>query len=131
MMEERVSECVPVAAFLLPLHEPPATQVSAFVTAQVSTEEPPLARIIGFAVSETLGSGGRAETETVAVPVVVPPGPTQVSVYDLFAVSGPVLSDPDTPFVPLQSADAVHEVALVVHQYRVDEKPLYTVVGDA
>ena len=67
---------LPLVAF--PLNQPPvAVQLVALVELQVNVEVPPLAILVGFAVSVTIGGGG--VTVTVAEAPVLPPGPVQVS----------------------------------------------------
>ncbi len=67
---------------LLPDHAPEARQEPvALVDAQVSVEDPPLAIVVGFAASDTVGAGGGGgmpNTVTPAEAFAVPPGPVQV-----------------------------------------------------
>jgi hypothetical protein len=65
-----------------PLQAPEAVHEVALLVVHVSVEVPPLATLVGFAVSETLGAGGVAVTVTLAVAAagVVPLAPEQVSV---------------------------------------------------
>ena len=65
-----------------PLQAPEAVHEVALLVVQVSVEVPPLATLVGFAVSDTLGAGGVAVTVTLAVAAagVVPLAPEQVSV---------------------------------------------------
>jgi hypothetical protein len=66
---------VPLVA-LVPLQPPEAVHEVAFVELQVSVEAPPLATVVGFAVSVTVGA---ATTMTVApATLLVPPAPVQV-----------------------------------------------------
>ena len=69
--------CEPLVASL-PLQPPEALQEAALVEAQVNVDVPPLAMVLGFAVSVTVGAG--AVTVTVADCAALPPGPVQVSV---------------------------------------------------
>jgi hypothetical protein len=54
---------------LLPDHEPEAVQEVALVDDQVSVEDAPLATEVGFAVSDTVGTGNTVTlTEALALP---------------------------------------------------------------
>jgi hypothetical protein len=72
---------LPLSAFV-PLHAPDALQVTAFVEVQVSVVLPPLATVVGFALSVTAGDGGAAGGVTVTVTdcEALPPEPVQFSV---------------------------------------------------
>ena len=59
----------------VPDHAPEATQEVASVDDQVSVEEPPLVTIVGFAASDTVGTG---TTVTVTEVLALPPEPPQV-----------------------------------------------------
>jgi hypothetical protein len=82
---------------------------------------------------------GKSNPYAVAVPctvtvtdfVSVPPGPAQVKVKVLDAVSAPLDCEPDVALFPDHDPEAVHELALVDAQVNVDEPPLITVVGFA
>jgi hypothetical protein len=66
---------------LLPDHVPEATHEVALVDDQLSMEDPPLASEVGFAVSDTVGTGdggGRPDTLTAAEALALPPEPVQV-----------------------------------------------------
>jgi hypothetical protein len=80
--------CVPLVA-LLPIQPPVAVQEVALVELHVSVDEPPLATVVGFAVSVTVGAG-TTETAAVTTPLV-PPTPLQVNVYDVVAMMAPVV----------------------------------------
>jgi hypothetical protein len=54
-------DCEPLTGWL-PLHEPDATQVVAFVTDHVSVELVPLVMELGAALSATTGAGELTET---------------------------------------------------------------------
>jgi hypothetical protein len=69
------TDAVPLTA-LVPLQDPLAVQLVALVVLQVSVEEPPLATLVGLAVSVTVGAA--LVTVTVALLVAVPPTPVQV-----------------------------------------------------
>jgi len=61
---------------LAPDQAPEAVQEVASVEDQVSVEDPPLAIDVGFAASDTVGTGGN--TVTVADALALPPEPVQV-----------------------------------------------------
>ena len=60
---------------LPPDHAPDARQEVALVDDHVRVEDPPLVTIVGFAVSDTVGTGN---TVTVAEADALPPEPVQV-----------------------------------------------------
>jgi hypothetical protein len=60
---------------LAPDHAPEAMQEVASVDDQVRVEDPPLVTIVGFAVSDTVGTGN---TVTATEALAPPPGPLQV-----------------------------------------------------
>lgn len=95
----------------------------------VNVELPPLATLVGLALSETLG--GAAETVTVADWDAEPPAPVQVSVYLVDALSAAVLCEPLVASLPLQPPEALQEAALVEAQVNVDVPPLAMVLGFA
>jgi hypothetical protein len=64
-------------------HAPEDAQDVAFVEDQVSVDDPPVAMVVGFAASDTVGTGGGGgapETVTVAEALALPPELLQVSV---------------------------------------------------
>jgi hypothetical protein len=66
---------------LLPDQAPEAAQELALVDDQVSVEDPPLATDVGFAASDTVGTGGGGgmpDTMTVVEVLALPPEPVQV-----------------------------------------------------
>ncbi len=66
---------------MLPDHAPEATQEVALVDDQVNMEDPPLATDVGFAASDTVGTGGGGgmpDTMTVVEVLALPPEPVQV-----------------------------------------------------
>jgi hypothetical protein len=75
--------------------------------------------------------GPEPVTVTVTERFALPPGPVQVSAYVVVAVSAPVLAVPLIARAPLQPFAAVHAVAPVVDQVRVEELPLVTLPGFA
>ena len=123
----------PVALLVgwVPVQPPEAVQLVALVELHVSVEEPPLATLVGFAVSVTDGGGGGAETVTVAVCDALPPGPVQSSVNEVVAVRLPVDVDPLVGSAPLQPPEAVQPVASLELQVSVEAEPLATVAGFA
>ena len=70
-------DCEPLKA-LLPDQPPAATHEVALVEDQVNVEVAPLATVVGFALSATVGAG--VVTVTVADCAALPPAPVQVSV---------------------------------------------------
>ena len=69
-------DSVPEVA-LAPDQAPEAVQEVAFVEDQLSVEDPLYAIDVGFAASDTVGTGG-GETVTVADALALPPEPVQV-----------------------------------------------------
>jgi hypothetical protein len=63
---------------LAPLHPSEAVQEDAFVELQLSVAALPLARLVGFAVSVTTGTGVLPITVTDVVALPLPPVPVQV-----------------------------------------------------
>jgi hypothetical protein len=103
-------DCEPLVAFE-PLHAPDAVQLVAFVELHVSVEAPPELTDAGLAVIETVGAS--CETMAVVDVSLVPPGPVQLSTYQVVEFSGPVDSLPLGALDPLHAAPAVQLVALV------------------
>ena len=97
---------------LVPVQPPDAVQLAALVDDQFRVVEPPLATVVGVAVSVTEGADG-CVTVTFTDCVASPPGPVQVNANAEFAVSAPVDAVPDVALVPLQLPDAVQDVASV------------------
>jgi hypothetical protein len=62
---------------LVPLQPPDAVHDVALVELQVRVDVPPLAIVVGFAVSMTVGLG--AMVTVVDVALLVPPAPVQVN----------------------------------------------------
>jgi hypothetical protein len=121
---------LPEVAFV-PDQSPEAVQEVAFVEDQVSVEAPPLATDVGFAVSETVGTGVPPVTVTLADTLALPPAPVQVRRKSVLAVSAPVDWLPEVALVPDQPPEAVQEDASVVDQVSVEDPPLGTDVGFA
>jgi hypothetical protein len=120
---------LPLVAGNAPLQPPEAAQAVALVELQLSVDVPPGATMVGLAAKVAVGA---AWTVTVAVAAaLVPPGPLQVSEYDVVAARAPVLRLPlvvgNVPFQP--PPEAVQAVALVELQVSVDVPPEATVVG--
>jgi hypothetical protein len=66
---------------LLPDHEPEAVHEVALVDDQLRVEDAPLATEVGFAESDTVGTGGGGgmpETLTAVEALALPPEPVQV-----------------------------------------------------
>jgi len=61
----------------------------------------------------------------------VPPAPLQLKVNLVVALSAAVTWEPDVAWAPLQPSEALHEVAFVDDQVKVEVAPLFTVVGFA
>src|SRR3984893_10590437 len=112
-----------------PANVPPvAVHEVALVELQVSADAPPLAIVVGFAVSVAVGLGAMVTVAVAAV--LVPPVPVHVREDVVFAVSAPVDWLPLVAFAPANVPPvAVHEVALVELQVNVDVPPLAIVVG--
>ncbi len=89
-------------------------QEVAFADDQLSVAADPLLIVLGKAPKLTVGTAG--VTEITADCVALPPGPVQLSVKLVFAVSAPVVSEPLSGSAPLQAPDPVHAVALLVVQ---------------
>jgi hypothetical protein len=62
-----------------PLQPPEAVHEVALVEPQVSVAAPPLATVVGLAVSVAVGTGLAVTVTVAAAAVLVPPGPVQVS----------------------------------------------------
>jgi hypothetical protein len=92
-------------------------QAVALVDDHVKVELPPLATLVGPALSETLG--GAPETVTVAVWDAEPPVPLHVSVYWVVAVRGEVVWEPLVGWVPLHPPDAVQFCASTALHFKV------------
>jgi hypothetical protein len=126
---------VPMAAVLwlpllarAPLQPPEAVHAVALVELHVKLEVAPVATTVGAAANATVGTG---TIVTVAVAgAVVPPGPMQTIEYAVVAVNGPTLWWPlVVASAPLQPPEAVHDVAWVEVQVKVEVPPDATVVG--
>jgi hypothetical protein len=123
-------DCVPAAAFA-PVQSPLAAQAFALVELQVSVDVPPCTIAFGLALSATVGGGFGGMTLTVTACDEVPPGPLQVSVNAVLAVSALRASEPLSGRLPLHPPVAVQLDALVAAQLSVVVPPLATVEGVA
>src|SRR5258706_9850360 len=106
----------------MPDHEPEARQEVALVEDQVRVEAAPLATDVGFAVRDTVGTGG--VTVTVAEALPVPPAPVQASPNVLVLVSTPLDWLPEVVLVPVHAPEATQDVASVEDQVSVEDPPL-------
>ena len=61
----------------------------------------------------------------------MPPAPLQLKVNFVVALSAAVTCEPVVAWAPLQPSEALHEVAFVDDQVKVEVAPLFTVVGFA
>jgi hypothetical protein len=107
-------------------------QLLALVDDQVSVLGLPVTTVAGFAERLTLGGtlgAPAALTVTITDCMAVPPGPLQLSVYVLFAVSVPVDAEPEVGCAPLHAPLAVQAVALVEDHARLLALPAVIVVG--
>lgn len=104
----------------VPDHAPPAVQDVALLVDQFRVEEPFMFTVVGLALSDTVGNGGGA-TDTVTDLLALPPAPMQVRMNVLVVVNELRVWLPDVALLPDHAPDAVHEVALVEDQLRVEE----------
>lgn len=114
--------------FFAPGHTPgpEAVQPAAFVDDHASVDALPLATLVGFAVSDTVGVGGGGGvpcTETVTVWDTLPPSPLHASEKLLVVASAPVDSLPDVPRLPDHAPAAEQALALVADHVSVDALP--------
>jgi hypothetical protein len=115
---------------LVPLQPPEAVQLVALVEFQDSVEDAPEATVAGFALSASVGAGGAACTVTMAVLIAVCCCAfVHVSVYEVFAFTGPTDCEPETAFAPAQPSEAVQVLAPLEVQVSVTLEPGVTVVG--
>ena len=113
----------------LPDQAPEAVQEVALLLDQVSIEAVPDLTVLGLALSVT--TGDEVGTVTVTDCVAEPPPPVQVRSYSVVLVSAPVDQVPLVATAPLQAPEAVHAVASVELQVKLELAPLVTVVGAA
>ena len=121
-------DCEPLSA-RLPDQAPDAIQEVAFLLDQASIEAVPELTVLGLALSVT--TGGKVGTVTVTDCVAEPPSPVQVRSYSVVLVSAPVDQVPLVATAPLQPPEAVHAVASLELQVKLELAPLITVVGAA
>ncbi len=114
---------------LLPDQAPDAVHDVAFVEFHVRVAEPPLATVVGLAVSVSVGAAAGASTVTMIDRVAVPPSPVHDNVKVLVDVRVPVDCEPDVVLSPDQAPEAVHESAFVELHVKVAVPPLGTAVG--
>jgi len=120
--------CVPLAA-RVPLQPPEAVQELASVELQVSDALAPRATAPGDAVSVAVGKGF---TVTAALTgALVPPGPEHVRTKFALPLNTPLLWLPLAASVPLQSPEAVQEVACSELHMSVDAVPAGMLLGFA
>jgi hypothetical protein len=110
----------------LPDHPPEAVQLLALVEDQLSIEDPPLLTVVGLALRPTVGG---AATLTATDWLALPPGPLQVSVKAVVALSAPVLALPLVGSLPDQPPEPVQLLVFVEDQLSIDEPPVLTVAG--
>jgi hypothetical protein len=119
------------AVDLLPDQPPEAAQLVALVALQVRVLALPEVIDNGDAVSDTVGAGVAAVTVTVVEAELLPPGPVQLRLYWVEAVSAPVDALPAVDLLPDHPPEAVQLVALVALQVRVLALPEVIDNGDA
>ena len=117
---------VPDLAFV-PLQRPDAVHDVALVDDQVNVLLAPLATVVGDADNVTVGGG--FVTVMVTLAWAVPPAPLQLRMNVAVALNEP-LTLPETGIAPLQSPDAMHDVAFVEVHVKVPLPPLMMVVDD-
>jgi len=110
-----------------PDQPPEAVHAVALVELHVRVEVWPLATDVGLALNDTVGA--MAVTVTVADCDAEPPVPVHVSVNFVFDERADVTCVPLVGSGPDQPPDAVHAVALVELQIKVDVLPELTVLG--
>lgn len=122
----------PLSAFV-PVQPPDAVQLLLLAVDQLRVDVPPLATVVGDAVSEIVGEGGALGGVTVTVTDcdAVPPAPLHDNVYVAVEASPDRASEPDRALLPVQPPEAVQLAALVAVQLSVVPPPLATVEGVA
>jgi hypothetical protein len=114
---------------LLPLQSPDAVQLVASELDQLKVVDPPEDTLVGDAVKLTTGTAA-AFTVTVTESLIVPPGPVQERTKLLSPVNEETPSDPDRPFVPLQSPEEVQLSEFELDQFNV-VPPLYSTLVES
>jgi hypothetical protein len=117
--------CVPLVGNA-PAQPSDAVHDVALLEVQVRVDVSPDATTEGLTVNVAVGT-----TLTTAVASEVPPGPAHASEYAVALRTAPVLLLPLVPTAPLQPPDAVHDVASVEVQARMEAPPEATSVGVA
>jgi hypothetical protein len=105
-----------------------------FVDVQFKVAAPPVATVVGVAVSESVGAGGSDGgwlTVTATVWLAVLPLPRHSSAKVALVLSGPVDCVPETGFVPLHAPDARQAEAFSAAQVSVAADPFCTTPGAA
>lgn len=118
--------CEPLVG-TLPLQPPDAVQVLASTEVQLSIVVMPAFNVEACAARLTEGAG--AVTITSVDCDDAPPGPLQVSMNVVFAVSASIVADPLTGFDPLHPPLARQAFAPETFQERVVPVPLVTLLG--
>jgi hypothetical protein len=108
-----------------PLQPPEAVHAVTFPALQVKTDVPPLATVVGDAVNVTEGAGF---TTTSADCEPEPPGPEQVNVKLVVAVSGSVAALPLVARVPLHPPEAAQLCAFCALHCKVVAVPMTTLL---
>ena len=119
---------------LIPDQPPEAMHDVALVDDQLSVEDAPLTTVVGFAASDTVGTGGGGGvpcTATVVEALAVPRNPAQERLKLVLPVKAGVGWLPEAALGPDQPPEATHDVASVDDQESVDVSPRVTVVGFA
>jgi len=119
---------------LAPDQPPEAVHDVVSVEDHVRVDDPPLATDVGFAESDTVGTGGGSGvpvTLTCVEALPLPFGPLQVREKLLFALTGPLDWLPEVGLVPDHAPVAEHDVAFVEVHVSVETPPLATDVGFA
>jgi hypothetical protein len=119
---------VPLGASV-PLQPPDALHALALVELHVSDAVPPSATALGVTESVAVGSG--LTMTAVFTGALAPPGPEQVSTKLALPLNAPLLWLPLVGRVPLQSPDAVQEVACAELQLSVVWPPAGMTLGFA
>jgi len=101
-------DCEPANAFAPP-QPPEALQAVVFREDHVNTAACPFKTVLGRATMPTVGTAGLTVTE--ALCVALPPGPVQVTVNVVLAVSAPVDDAPVAACAPDQPPEATQLVA--------------------
>ena len=119
-----------------PLQPPLAVHAVALLDDQTRVDVSPAATLAGLADSDTVGDGdGDGDGDTVATTEIVldpvPPSPVHDSVKLVVADRAPVPAEPLVARAPLQPPLAVHAVALLDDQTRVDPSPTTILAGFA